>query len=58
VPEIWVSFEFLKVLLLLLRLEMNKHSQIKNKIADSIFLPIQSLKKVINENVVIEQIPN
>jgi len=37
---------------------MNKHSQIKNKIADSIFLPIQSLKKVINENVVIEQIPN
>jgi len=29
VPEIWVSFVFLKVLLLLLRLTINKDSQIK-----------------------------
>ena len=30
-PEIWVSFVFWKVLLLLLRLTINKHSQIKKK---------------------------
>jgi len=29
VPKIWVSFVFVKVLLLLLRLTINKHSEIK-----------------------------
>ena len=36
VPEIWVSFVFVKVLLLLLRLTINKHSQIKKKIIGSV----------------------
>ena len=42
VPEIWVSFVFLKVLLLLLRLTINKHSQIKQK-SNRIYTALQGL---------------